>query len=326
MNATRGMGLALGFVGLLGVVGCGGGSAYSHKAAYGGAYGSPSGAAYGGPVLAAEESASAGADYEAAPAPPPAEPSPGASFDAPTMPRSASIMEGEVARQRPRDEAAERPGLGTEWGESRFSRITTVPFVRANPDTPFASAALFYNDEEGARAMASMAGFARTSGRALPSAGGLLSIGLRDEGGRFLSGFVAGGRNYILGEAGRRYAIVVRNNTDSRLEIMLSVDGLDVIDGRSASFSKRGYLIDPRSEIEIEGFRQSMDSVAAFRFGSVRNSYANQKHGDSRNVGVIGIAVFNERGTSPVPWTPDEVQRRLDANPFPGQFATPPGR
>jgi hypothetical protein len=39
---------------------------------------------------------------------------------------------------------------------------------------------------------------------------------------------------------------------------------------------------------------------------------------------VIGIALFNEVGTVPVPWTPDEVQRRRDANPFPGQFATPP--
>ena len=40
--------------------------------------------------------------------------------------------------------------------------------------------------------------------------------------------------------------------------------------------------------------------------------------------GVIGVALFNEMGTNPVPWTPDEVQRRRDANPFPGQFATPP--
>ena len=67
-----------------------------------------------------------------------------------------------------------------------------------------------------------------------------------------------------------------------------------------------------------------MDTVAAFRFGSVRGSYAAQKTGDSRNVGVIGVAIFNERGTNPFNSSSDEAQRRRDANPFPGQFATPP--
>jgi hypothetical protein len=56
----------------------------------------------------------------------------------------------------------------------------------------------------------------------------------------------------------------------------------------------------------------------------VRGSYAGQKHGDTRNVGVIGFAFFHERGTNPWPWTREEVERRQDANPFPGQFATPP--
>ena len=35
-------------------------------------------------------------------------------------------------------------------------------------------------------------------------------------------------------------------------------------------------------------------TVAAFRFGPVRESYANEKYRNTRNVGVIGVAVFNE--------------------------------
>jgi hypothetical protein len=58
------------------------------------------------------------------------------------------------------------------------------------------------------------------------------------------------------------------------------------------------------------------------RFGPVRESYAHEKYGDTRNVGVIGIAIFNESGTSP--WIDREVQKRLHAKPFPGRFATPP--
>jgi hypothetical protein len=56
----------------------------------------------------------------------------------------------------------------------------------------------------------------------------------------------------------------------------------------------------------------------------VRGSYANQKHGDTRNVGVVGFTFFHERGTNPWPWTREEVERRQTANSSSGQFATPP--
>lgn len=254
----------------------------------------------------------AGGSYDA-PAPQPAEVAPGA-------PRAHLSGKSAAAEAPPED----RPGLGTQWGETRGSRINMVSFERADRASPFATAALFYNDEEGARAMTASSGFRRTAGGSFSLASGLVSVGLRDEGGRFLTGFVAGGRDYVIGDAGRRYSIVVRNNTSFRLEVVLSVDGLDVMDGKPAAFDKRGYIIDPRGEIDVDGFRQSMSTVAAFRFGSVRGSYTGQKYGDTRNVGVIGVAVFNEEGTSPVPWTPDEIQRRREADPFPGQFATPP--
>ncbi len=218
----------------------------------------------------------------------------------------------------------ERPGLGTEWGETRRSSITTVPFVRADGSSPFATSSLFYNDEEGARAMANAAGYRRFSSGTVNTAGSAIQVGLRDEGGHFLSGFVAGGKSYIVGEPGHRYTIVVKNRTDLRFEVVMSVDGLDVLDGKTASFGKRGYLVEPRGELEVDGWRQSTDAVAAFRFGSVRGSYAGQKTGDTRNVGVIGFAYFHERGTNPWPWTREEVERRQEANPFPGQFATPP--
>jgi hypothetical protein len=45
----------------------------------------------------------------------------------------------------------------------------------------------------------------------------------------------------------------------------------------------------------------------------VRESYAAEKYHNTRNVDVIGIALFNE-----------VVRRRLKANPFPGRFGTPP--
>jgi len=243
---------------------------------------------------------------------------------APGYPASDSKAAPSAANEAGATAAPEdRPGLGTQWGETRDSKITSVPFERGDKANPFATAVLYYNDEEGAKAMATSTGFARTAAGMYPIADGALSLGLKDESGAWLSGFKASSKNYVVGEAGRRYTIVVRNSTPFRIECVLSVDGLDVLDGKDAAFSKRGYIVDPKGEIEVDGFRQSATQVAAFRFGSVRGSYAGQKYGDTSNVGVIGLAVFNERGTEPWKW--NEIDKRHDANPFPGQFAKPPG-
>jgi hypothetical protein len=277
----------------------------------------------------AAPSAKSGASFEPASDTAAADAAPAGQFG-PNQPSPAPAAEGGAAirgdmteREAPKD-PSNRPGLGTTWGETRDSKITSAPFSRADSKNAFATAALFYNDEEGARSMASASGFRRFSEGTIDVGGGVLTAKLKNENGRFLSGFEATGKKFVVGSAGDRYTIVLQSHVPARLEVVVSVDGLDVIDGKAASFTKRGYLIDPNGQIEIDGFRQSMDTVAAFRFGSVRNSYAEKKTGDSRNVGVIGIALFNEQGTNPASWPRGDTQKRLDANPFPGQFATPP--
>ena len=215
----------------------------------------------------------------------------------------------------------DRPGLGTRWGETRTSKVSATGFARADPDHPLATAEIFYNDRAGIEAMAAASAYRRVWSIIPEPAASLVSIGLRDQSGRFLPGLIADGRWFVVGEAGRRYAIVVRNRSGLRLEVVLSVDGLDVIDGRPASVRKRGYVIPPHRTLTVEGFRQSANAVAAFRFSPVRESYAQEKYRNSRNVGVIGIALFNERGTLPSGY---EIEKRLRANPFPRRFATPP--
>jgi hypothetical protein len=131
----------------------------------------------------------------------------------------------------------------------------------------------------------------------------------------------AAGRTLIMGQDGERYRILVRNATTARFEIVASVDGLDVIDGKPADPNRRGYIVDPHDSLVIDGFRTSDSNVAAFRFGAVSDSYAAQTSGD-RNVGVVGFAIFSERGAV---WTPQELQRRDTANPFPSRgYAMPP--
>jgi hypothetical protein len=101
-------------------------------------------------------------------------------------------------------------------------------------------------------------------------------------------------RFYVQGNANERYIIRITNPTGHRIEAVVSVDGLDVIDGEHGALRKRGYVVPPYGETRIEGFRTSQADVATFRFSSVSGSYAGQK-GKARNVGVIAVALFEER-------------------------------
>lgn len=213
---------------------------------------------------------------------------------------------------------ADRPGLGTEFGEQVQSSVVEQPFERASSD-PFALVALHYNDAAGVEAQARSRGGVLSHFTASTPQGGI-SITLTDEAGNALPGFEAPGRAYVVGQAGQRYDIRIVNHTDGRYEVVTSVDGLDVIDGRPGSFGKRGYIVQPRGTLTIDGFRTSDDSVAAFRFGAVRDSYASRT-GDDRNVGVIGFGFFAERGSQ---WTSDEIGLRESADPFPDRYAAPP--
>lgn len=283
-------------------------------------------------AVTAEAAAPAPAGTSSA-APPAGTPSAAPSADAAPAPRStaparhhnhaessAGSAHEPVARERPR-QPEERPGLGTVWGETVTSHARSKPFVRA-ASSPFARVALYYNDAEGVRAHSAYRGSGSLAPFRAHTPHGGISVALTDVHGNVLSGGMAGGRALIVGAEGQRYNIVVHNHTAGRYEVVTSVDGLDVIDGRPADLAKRGYILEPHSTLTIDGFRRSESAVAAFRFGRVSQSYAARTSGD-RNVGVVGLAFFAERGSV---WTSDELYRRDTADPFPGDrsYARPP--
>jgi len=206
----------------------------------------------------------------------------------------------------------ERPGLGTTWGETRTSHVTETAFARASSQ-PWATLAVYYNDAEGVDAQVRSRGGRDLMPMRVSGAG--VTVWLADEWGRVLPGVYAGDRPYVVGQAGQRYVLVVQNQSGVRQEVVATVDGLDVVDGRAGRPEKRGYVIVPGGTLVIDGFRQSWDEVASFRFGRVADSYAARTSGD-RDVGVVGVALFQE--AAPSPWTQDEVYRRETADPFPG--------
>lgn len=141
--------------------------------------------------------------------------------------------------------------------------------------------------------------------------------------GETLPTYVANGRYYVEGTAGERYAVRISNPTGRRVEAVVTVDGLDAIDGEAGGLRKRGYIIPPYGDVRIEGFRTSLSDVATFRFSSVDGSYAGQK-GKARNVGVIAVALFEERIADYRIAVPERRQR-FDSPPW-GRSAEPSGK
>ena len=101
------------------------------------------------------------------------------------------------------------------------------------------------------------------------------------------------GQQWVAGEPGHRYSVRMENRSGQRVLVVLSVDGVNAITGQTASPSQSGYVLEPWQSSEITGWRKSNAEVAQFVFTRSSDSYASRT-GRPANVGVIGIAVFNE--------------------------------
>lgn len=119
------------------------------------------------------------------------------------------------------------------------------------------------------------------------------------------------GQRWVAGNQGAPYAVRLRNNSPERVLVVLSVDGLNVINGEVASPDQTGYVLDPWQSADITGWRKSQREVAQFVFTHPGNSYADRT-GRPNNIGVIGIAVFNEaeRWVPPTPRAPPVAREK----------------
>jgi hypothetical protein len=115
---------------------------------------------------------------------------------------------------------------------------------------------------------------------------------------------------WVAGEDGQPYTLRVTNLSGARVLVVLSVDGVNVVTGESADPAQSGYVLAPYASAEIDGWRKSMNEVAAFRFSAAGDSYA-ARTGRPFDLGVIGAAVFREAVVH-VPWpTPPPIAEPL---------------
>jgi hypothetical protein len=89
------------------------------------------------------------------------------------------------------------------------------------------------------------------------------------------AGVLARGRAYVVGKPGNEYQINVKNRSGEDLLAMMSVDGVNVISGKTASPTQGGgYVLSAWENTSIRGWRKSMEETAAFYFTSLGDSYA----------------------------------------------------
>jgi len=150
--------------------------------------------------------------------------------------------------------------LGTKWGDELRSNVTEVNLKRLS-SSPIAESQVRYASKT-------------YTGKAVPL-------------------FRDGQQYYLSGKDGQSYQLKYQNHSNSTFEVVTSVDGLDVINGRSASRSNSGYVLRPQGELIIEGFRKSNSAVASFTFSRPEEAYAaNSAHGSIQNTGVIGTVIY----------------------------------
>jgi hypothetical protein len=102
------------------------------------------------------------------------------------------------------------------------------------------------------------------------------------------------GRAYVVGKPGNEYRVVVRSRSAGDLLAVVSVDGVNVMNGESASPRQSGYIVPSWSRVDVGGWRKSLDEIAAFYFTPLGDSYA-ARTGRPDNVGVIGVAIFERK-------------------------------
>jgi|APSaa5957512622_1039677.scaffolds.fasta_scaffold00738_15 hypothetical protein len=107
------------------------------------------------------------------------------------------------------------------------------------------------------------------------------------------------GQHYVMAPLDGEYQIRLTNTHPSRRLAVPTVDGMNVVqvdkDGKGATHDGPGYVLEAWQSVTIPGWRRSESEVANFTFAGQGESYSEQTGRGSTNLGVIGVAVFDEK-------------------------------
>ncbi|WP_058911042.1 hypothetical protein [Entomohabitans teleogrylli] len=203
-----------------------------------------------------------------------------------------TLLSGCASRAPQHSSAMEKSALGTAWGDEVYSPVKSVEAQRK------------YSEPSDVTIIRYSADSYRHQDYVYSMRKGDIEFAVRDASFRSMPIFrqrdnYSGSVQYVIkGTPGQRYQLYFRNFSSwKNYEVVATVDGLDVLNGKPGSVNNNGYILNAGESLAIKGFRTSKQAEASFEFSAVGDSYvANSQHGDVNNVGTIGFAVFELRG------------------------------
>lgn len=104
-------------------------------------------------------------------------------------------------------------------------------------------------------------------------------------------------RWYLEAKERARYEVRVTNVTGQRVGFVLSVDGINAINGRRSflTATEPMYVLGPHESSVIKGWRRSLNQVNRFVFVDEERSYAERTGQANGDLGWIRVAAFRER-------------------------------
>jgi hypothetical protein len=104
-----------------------------------------------------------------------------------------------------------------------------------------------------------------------------------------------GGVRRVEVVTGSEYELRLTNPLPGRVAVALSVDGLNVIDGRRTSPREASkWVVHPRGTLTVNGWQVGLERARRFYFTTERDSYATQI-GRPGEFGIIAAAFYRER-------------------------------
>lgn len=104
------------------------------------------------------------------------------------------------------------------------------------------------------------------------------------------------------------FEICFKNNTWNKVQVKLSVDGTDVLSGKTATtdVDNNMWVVNGYGTLSLKAWPETNNGGAAFVFTSANNSVAIHTHGDLSSRGIIAAAVYVEGHVEPVrlTWNP----------------------
>lgn len=122
-----------------------------------------------------------------------------------------------------------------------------------------------------------------------------------DSKGRNIRKYAVDGTPTVGAFGNEPFEIVFKNNTGSKVQLKLSVDGTDVLTGLPADteLSKDMWVVGAYQSMSLKAWPETTNGGAAFVFTDASNGVGLHVHGDVSSRGIIAAAVYKENYKPP---------------------------